>query len=256
MFTKQTINFGFPQWEPNNHPDFIGDMNPAYAKIDAELHGAKQTADSTKEIVDELQPIVTVHTEAIEKNRQDIATNALNIANNTHSINDNRNNIAKNSADVLAVQTDNHQIHENMDSHLADFQTVLNFLKLEEERVFEGTTVSGDSTINVVVKVSGLRFTALFSGATFTAQPGFNKFTINLTGENAPTGIKYESTISESASWGSARLDASDGQLALVIQNTTTNAVSGITFGNFTKMGFFMYDQYKTAQEALNLINS
>lgn len=58
MYKKGTPNYNLPQWDALEHPDFLDDMNPAYAKIDEKLHKAETGSDNALEQLTTLTPIV------------------------------------------------------------------------------------------------------------------------------------------------------------------------------------------------------
>lgn len=58
MYKKGTPNYNLPQWDALEHPDFLDDMNPAYAKIDEKLHKAETGSDNALEQLATLTPIV------------------------------------------------------------------------------------------------------------------------------------------------------------------------------------------------------
>ena len=58
MFKKGTGNYNLPQWDALEHPDFLDDMNPAYATIDEKLHKAETGSDDALKQLTTLTPIV------------------------------------------------------------------------------------------------------------------------------------------------------------------------------------------------------
>ena len=52
MFKKGTENFNLPQWDFDEHPDFLDDINPAFKVIDQNLDVAKADgADAVESVI-------------------------------------------------------------------------------------------------------------------------------------------------------------------------------------------------------------
>lgn len=62
MSSNKTEHYGFPQFLPNDHPDFLTDFNEAFKKIDEELYKIMQAAASGgAESTANSQAIVTIN---------------------------------------------------------------------------------------------------------------------------------------------------------------------------------------------------
>lgn len=55
--TNHTLNYDLPLWEGGDITSWIGNLNDAFNKIDSGIYKAQQTADSLKEIGDNLQKL-------------------------------------------------------------------------------------------------------------------------------------------------------------------------------------------------------
>lgn len=86
MFSKKTDNYGLPQWDYADHPDFLNDMNPAYNTIDTELKKAVLTGANAEQQVSTLAPIVTSHTAEIATAQHQISDLTTRIGNAEHNI--------------------------------------------------------------------------------------------------------------------------------------------------------------------------
>lgn len=72
MYTKSTPNYALPQWQSGQHPEFIGDLNPALLKIDTELktmdvkaESAEQLANSANTLAGNAQIVAVGASEAV-----------------------------------------------------------------------------------------------------------------------------------------------------------------------------------------------
>lgn len=82
MYKKGTPNYNLPQWDALEHPDFLDDMNPAYAKIDEKLHKAETGSDSALEQLATLTPIVeglNVDMDDVQHDVTDLQTRCTNL---------------------------------------------------------------------------------------------------------------------------------------------------------------------------------
>lgn len=86
MFNKKTSNYGLPQWDYADHPDFLNDMNPAYKTIDTELKKAVIGSTNAEQQVSTLAPIVTSHTAEIATAQHQISDLTTRIGNVEHNI--------------------------------------------------------------------------------------------------------------------------------------------------------------------------
>ena len=86
MFSKKTDNYGLPQWDFSDHPDFLNDMNPAYATIDTELKKAVTASANAEQQVSVLTPIVTNHTTQIANASHQIADLTTRMGNAEHNL--------------------------------------------------------------------------------------------------------------------------------------------------------------------------
>lgn len=86
MYSKRTDNYGLPQWDYADHPDFLNDMNPAYKTIDAELKKAVRASANAEKQVSTLTPIVTSHTTEIDTVQHQISDLTTRIGNAEHNI--------------------------------------------------------------------------------------------------------------------------------------------------------------------------
>lgn len=86
MYSKKTDNYGFPQWDYSDHPDFLNDMNPAYKTIDEKLKTAVTASTNAEEQVAVLTPIVTGHTTQLADDAHKIADLTTRIGNAEHNL--------------------------------------------------------------------------------------------------------------------------------------------------------------------------
>lgn len=86
MFSKKTDNYGLPQWDYSDHPDFLNDMNPAYKTIDTELKKAVTASANAEQQTSVLTPIVTNHTTQIETAEHQIADLTTRMGNAEHNL--------------------------------------------------------------------------------------------------------------------------------------------------------------------------
>lgn len=85
MFKKGTENFNLPQWDFDEHPDFLDDINPAFNVIDQNLDMAKADgADAIKQL-GVLTPIVEGLTEDVTHAKHDITDLQTRVTNIEHS---------------------------------------------------------------------------------------------------------------------------------------------------------------------------
>lgn len=85
MFKKGTENFNLPQWDFDEHPDFLDDINPAFNTIDQNLDMAKADgADAIKQL-GVLTPIVEGLTEDVTHAKHDITDLQTRVTNIEHS---------------------------------------------------------------------------------------------------------------------------------------------------------------------------
>lgn len=129
MFKRKTENYELPQWEFNDHPDFLNDMNPAYATIDKVLGETEaRSKDSEQRLLTAL-PILEQNSEDLERVQHDITDLQVRVANEEHDIGEhstriqsleyvqedinqtlsgfNKNNTVKKTTDALAVAIEN-----------------------------------------------------------------------------------------------------------------------------------------------------
>lgn len=86
MYSKKTGNYGLPQWDYSDHPDFLNDMNPAYKTIDTELEKAVTASENAEQQVTVLAPIVTNHTTQIATASHQIADLTTRMGNVEHNL--------------------------------------------------------------------------------------------------------------------------------------------------------------------------
>ena len=86
MFSKKTDNYGLPQWDYSDHPDFLNDMNPAYKTIDTELKKAVTASTNAEQQASVLTPIVANHTTQIANANHQIADLTTRIGNVEHNL--------------------------------------------------------------------------------------------------------------------------------------------------------------------------
>lgn len=84
-FSQGTTNFGLPQWEPNDKPTFLVDMNGAYRTIDTQMQANKNDANSAITAAESANTLSNQALTASRENAQNIVTltNNLTNANNT-----------------------------------------------------------------------------------------------------------------------------------------------------------------------------
>lgn len=89
--TNHTLNYDLPLWEGGDITSWIGNLNDAFNKIDSGIYAAQQTADSLKEIGDNLQDLfdqTTAENAEIKNTLQQINANINVLDNKTTSIRD------------------------------------------------------------------------------------------------------------------------------------------------------------------------
>lgn len=82
MFTgTPTPKLGLPQWEPQNHPDFLTDMNEAFKKIDENAQGTGESVEEIAEIQSNIGDLQALTQSLNEDSQQMIGEiSAINIA--------------------------------------------------------------------------------------------------------------------------------------------------------------------------------
>ena len=85
MFKKGTENFKLPQWDFDEHPDFLDDINPAFNVIDQNLHMAKADGADAIQRLNVLTPVVEGLTEDVTHAKHDITDLQTRITNVEHS---------------------------------------------------------------------------------------------------------------------------------------------------------------------------
>lgn len=86
-FSHGTTNFGLPQWEPNDKPTFLVDMNGAYRTIDTQMQANKNDANSA---ITAAESANTLSNQALTASRE----NAQNIVTLTNNLTETNNKIA------------------------------------------------------------------------------------------------------------------------------------------------------------------
>lgn len=87
--TNHTLNYDLPLWEGGDITSWIGNLNDAFNKIDSGIYAAQQTADSLKEIGDNLQNLfdqTTAENAEIKNTLQQINANINVLDNKTTAI--------------------------------------------------------------------------------------------------------------------------------------------------------------------------
>lgn len=82
MYKKGTANYNLPQWDALEHPDFLDDMNPAYAVIDEKLHKAETDGVDALDQLTTLTPIVeglNVDMDDVQHDVTDLQTRCTNL---------------------------------------------------------------------------------------------------------------------------------------------------------------------------------
>lgn len=73
-FSQGTTNFGLPQWEPNDKPTFLVDMNGAYRTIDTQMQANKNDANSAITAAESANTLSNQALAASRENAQNIVT--------------------------------------------------------------------------------------------------------------------------------------------------------------------------------------
>lgn len=81
-FSQGTTNFGLPQWEPNDKPTFLVDMNGAYRTIDTQMQANKNDANSAITAAESANTLSNQALTASRENAQNIVTLTNNLTNN------------------------------------------------------------------------------------------------------------------------------------------------------------------------------
>lgn len=79
-FSNGTTNFGLPQWEPNDKPTFLVDMNSAYRTIDTQMQANKNDADSAITAAESANTLSNQALSASRENAQNIVTLTNNLS--------------------------------------------------------------------------------------------------------------------------------------------------------------------------------
>ncbi len=95
-FSQGTTNFGLPQWEPNDKPTFLVDMNGAYRTIDTQMQANKNDANSA---ITAAESANTLSNQALTASRE----NAQNIVTLTNSLTNTQNDVSS-LGSILANQ--------------------------------------------------------------------------------------------------------------------------------------------------------
>ena len=67
MFTKQTPTLGLPQWQPNDHPDFLTDINEAFMKLDENAESDSNQQTQIDELTEQIVQLTNTVKELEEK---------------------------------------------------------------------------------------------------------------------------------------------------------------------------------------------
>lgn len=94
MFKKGTKNFNFPQWDFNEHPDFLDDINPAFDTIDQVLGSVKNSAEESDEKLGTIVPVVEDLTTRVKISEHDITDLQTKTANLEHDVEDTVDSVA------------------------------------------------------------------------------------------------------------------------------------------------------------------
>lgn len=121
-FSNGTPNFGLPQWEPNDKPTFLVDMNGAYRTIDTQMQANKNDANSAITAAESANTLSNQALTASRENAQNIVTltNNLTVTNNAikalPSLVWNSSFTALNNHNITEAQC---MLSYNMPSHMA-----------------------------------------------------------------------------------------------------------------------------------------
>lgn len=85
-FSQGTTNFGLPQWEPNDKPTFLVDMNGAYRTIDTQMQANKNDANSAITAAESANTLSNQALTASRENAQNIVTLTNNLTNTQNDI--------------------------------------------------------------------------------------------------------------------------------------------------------------------------
>lgn len=85
MYKKGTENFNLPQWEFDEHPDFLDDINPAFNVIDQNLNIAKADGADAMKQLGTLTPIVEGLTDDVTHAKHDITDLQTRVTNIEHT---------------------------------------------------------------------------------------------------------------------------------------------------------------------------
>lgn len=86
MFKRKTENYDLPQWEHYEHPDFLDDMNPAYATIDRVLGETEKRSKDSEEQLKVALPILEKNTDDLQRAQHDISDLQVRVTNEEHDI--------------------------------------------------------------------------------------------------------------------------------------------------------------------------
>lgn len=85
-FSQGTTNFGLPQWEPNDKPTFLVDMNGAYRTIDTQMQANKNDANSAITAAESANTLSNQALTASRENAQNIVTLTNNLTKTNNAI--------------------------------------------------------------------------------------------------------------------------------------------------------------------------
>lgn len=113
-FSNGTANFGLPQWEPNDKPTFLVDMNGAYRTIDTQMQANKNDANSA---ITAAESANTLSNQALTASRE----NAQNIVNLTNNLTEAKNSISS----MSSILTDNIAFFKDTSPSVSGFPSTL-----------------------------------------------------------------------------------------------------------------------------------
>lgn len=166
-FSQGTTNFGLPQWEPNDKPTFLVDMNGAYRTIDTQMQANKNDANSAITAAESANTLSNQALTASRENAQNIVTLTNNLTTSKEEINEAIN--SKGSFFVTNILSNSGEITSEIRQPAIAYQTSTNF-----GRIIKLTLIVRNLTPNVSLESSIPIAQLTFSGAQFkTATENF-----------------------------------------------------------------------------------
>lgn len=104
MSIKKTPVLGLPQWEWNEHPSFVLDMNPAFEAIDSFAGTADSSIKELKQWKSDTSPIITQHGNDIATLQADMSDQKVQMVNVKSRLSTAESNISADQGNITSLQ--------------------------------------------------------------------------------------------------------------------------------------------------------